>query len=147
MRARPLHCPPFSHLLSGPDVMRPNRTRGDDRPDVRGDSAPAAGGIIGSGEIRGNARGAPPGGCSRANETQNRRSNCVSPHFFQPFSFPAMPRRALHHLARRAAFATAATSPRGPFSTLTPADVAAFRSAVGDAGVVTDPVALAAYNT
>lgn len=58
-----------------------------------------------------------------------------------------MPRRALHLLARRAAFATAATSPRGPFSTLTPADVAAFRSAVGDAGVVTDPVALAAYNT
>lgn len=59
-----------------------------------------------------------------------------------------MPRRALHLLARRAAFATAAaSSPRGPFSTLTPADVAAFRAAVGDAGVVTDPMALAAYNT
>ena len=46
----------------------------------------------------------------------------------------------------RRALASAASLERGPYATLTPADVAALRAIVGEGGVVTDAGALQAYN-
>ena len=60
-----------------------------------------------------------------------------------------MPRPPPSFLAstRRAASSDAAAVTRGDYARVTPADVAAFREIVGTSGVVTDPSALAPYNT
>ena len=95
------------------------------------------------------------------NETDKGGAVCSEPHkknkldvlcVFAGMRPPPLPWRAAavaRRLATLAADATGAThtpQARGPFATLTGADLAAFREVVGGAGMVTEAAGLEKYN-